>query len=86
MRVVSKVVELNRRLHLNLTEHDINYVYSLQDSKTLGFYFKTYHGEVRLISYLLDSDKESEGDYPLITRNWFPNELPCPISLGRAGG
>ena len=27
-RVVSSVAKLNRRLYLNLTEHDINYVYS----------------------------------------------------------
>ena len=37
-RVVSSVDELNRRLGLSLTKHDINYVYSFQDSKTLGFY------------------------------------------------
>ena len=37
-RVVSSVDELNRRLGLSLTEHDINYVYSFQDSKTSGFY------------------------------------------------
>lgn len=39
-RVVSSVDELNKRLSLSLTKHDINYIYSFQDSKTLGFYFK----------------------------------------------
>lgn len=48
-RVVSSVDKLNKRLGLSLIEHDINYVYNFQDSKTLGFYFKFLHREVRLI-------------------------------------
>lgn len=35
-RVVSSIAELNRRLSLSFTKHDINYVYGFQDSKTLG--------------------------------------------------
>lgn len=66
-RVVSNVNELNQRLGLNLIEHDINYVYSFQDSKTSrfyyktsGFYFKTRHREVRLTLGLSDSVKETK--------------------------
>lgn len=66
-RVVSNVNKLNQRLGLNLIEHDINYVYSFQDSKTSrfyyktsGFYFKTRHGEVRLTLGLSDSVKETK--------------------------
>ena len=66
-RLVSCVDELNKWLSYSLTEHDINYVYSFQVSKTFGFYFKIRHGEVRLISGLLDFDKEIKGDY-LISR------------------
>lgn len=60
-RVISFIVELNRRLRLNLIEHDINFMYSFQDNKTSGFYLKTQHGEVRLISCLPDSNKETRG-------------------------
>jgi len=70
--VVSSVDVLNKRLGLKLTEHGINYIYSFQDGKISGFYFKIRHGEVRLISGLLDSNKETEGDYLVISRNWYP--------------
>ena len=83
-RVVSSVAEQNKRLSLNLSEHDINQVYSCQDNSTLGYYFKFRHGEVRLVSYLPDSDKETEGDFLMITGNQHPDELPYPISQGRA--
>lgn len=75
-RIFSSVDTLNKKLRLKHTEHDINYIYSSQDSKTSGFYFKIWHGEVRLISGLLDSDKETEKDYLIV----------YPISVSKAGG
>ena len=57
-RVVSSVVEPNKRLDITLTKHEINYIYSFQDSNTLGFYFKARHREVRLISCLPNCNKE----------------------------
>lgn len=78
------MAKLNRRLGLNLTEHDINYVYNCQDSKNLGFYLKTWHGEARLISYLLEFYKVKEGVLLVITGNWHLDKLPCPIFTGRA--
>ena len=48
-RIVNSVDTLNKKLGLKLTEHDINYIYSFQDSKTSEFYFNIWHGEVRLI-------------------------------------
>ena len=59
-RIVNSVDTLNKKLGLKLTEHDINYIYSFQDSKTSKFYFNIWHGEVRLISSLIDFDKETE--------------------------
>ena len=85
-RVVSCVDELNKRLGLSLTEYDINYVYSFQVRKTLGFYFKVQHEEVRLISGLLDFNKEIEGDYLIISGNWCPDGIQCPTTSGRAVG
>ena len=69
-RVVSSVAKLSRRLRLNLTEHDINWIKNCQDNTTSGFYFKCHHGEVRLISCLPNSNKEIEGDFLIIT-GWF---------------
>lgn len=66
-RFISNVDTINKRLRLNLTEHDINYVYSFQDSKASGYYFKIRHGEVRFISGFLDSNRETEGNYLVIS-------------------
>ena len=71
---------------LKLTEHDINYIYSFQESKTLRFYFKIQLGEVRLIPGFPDSNKETKGDYLIISGNWYPNGIRCPTTMGRAGG
>ena len=85
-RVVSSIDELNKRLSLSLTKHDINYIYSFQDSKTSGFYFKIQHREVRLIFGLSDFDKETEGDYLIISGNQCPDGIHCPTTTGRTGG
>ena len=68
-RVVSSVDTLNKKLGLTLTKHDINYIYSFQDSKISGYYFKIQHEEVRLILCLLNSNKETEGDYLIVLGN-----------------
>ena len=85
-RIVNSVDTLNKKLGLKLTEHDINYIYSFQDSKTSKFYFNIWHGEVRLISSLIDFDKEIEGDYLVVSGNWYPSEIHYPTSAGKAGG
>lgn len=74
-RIISCVVELNKRLGLSLIEYDINFVYSFQDSRTSGFYLKTQHREVRLISCLPDSDKET-GGLPFYHRELVSRRAP----------
>ena len=84
-RIVSSVDTLNKRLGLKFIKHDINFIYSFQDSKTFRFYFKIQHREVRLIFCLLDSHKEIEGDYLIVPRNWYPGGIHCPTSASKAG-
>ena len=86
LRVNSNVDTLNKRLGLNLIEHDINYAYSFQDSKTSRYYFKSRHRKVRLIFGLLDSNKETEGDYLVILGNYYPSMIHCPTKAGKANG
>ena len=85
-RIVSSVDTLNKRLGLKFIKHDINFIYSFQDSKTFRFYFKIQHREVRLIFCLLDSHKVIEGDYLIVPRNWYPGGIHCPTSASKAGG
>ena len=84
-RIVSNVDTLNKKLRSKLTKHDINYIYSFQDSKTFGFYVKIRHGKVRLISSLPDFDKETEGDYLIVLGNWYPSGIHCPTRASKAG-
>ena len=78
-RIVNSVDTLNKKLGLKLTKHNINYVYSFQDNKTSKYYFKIRQREVRLISGLPSSDKETEGDYLIVSRNWYPGRTIAPL-------
>ena len=79
-------IVITKNLRLKLVEHDITYIYSFQDNKTSGFYLKIWHREGRLILGLLNFDKETEGDYLIISGNWYSNGIHCTISTGKAGG
>ena len=85
-RIVSSVETLNKKLGLKLTAHNINYIYSFQDSKTFGYYFKIRHGEMRLISGLSDSNKKTKGNYLIVSGNWYPDGIHCPTGAGKANG
>ena len=84
-RIVNNVDTLNKKLRSKLTKHDINYIYSFQDSKTSGFYVKIRHEKVRLISGLPNSDKETEGDYLIVSGNWYPSGIHCLTRASKAG-
>ena len=48
-RVLGRIEALNERINLNLTYHDVNWVYNLHHLKGQGYYLKSRHPEVRLI-------------------------------------
>ena len=48
-RVLGSIEALNERMNLNLTHHDVNWIYNLQNLKEQGYYLKSRHFEVRLI-------------------------------------
>ena len=47
--VLGSIEALNERMNLNLTHHDINWIYNLQHLKGQGYYLKSRQSEVRLI-------------------------------------
>ena len=69
---------------LNLTHHDVKWVYNLHHLKGQGFYPKTRYHEVRLISCLLDSNKGMNKDFLIISRESHDG-LPCPTREGIPG-
>ena len=84
-RVVSCVSRLNHTFNLQLDYHDINHMYSLCGNKTSNYYLKTRDTRVRLISCLLDSNRNSAGEFVWVRGNWFAGEIPCPLSQREVG-
>ena len=60
-RVVNSVIRLNNLYGLELNNHDINFMYSICDSIKIGHYLKIHNPMTRLISCLLDLNRNSVG-------------------------
>ena len=74
-RILGSVDALNEKMGLNLTHHDVNWVYNFHHLKGQGNYLKTRYLEVRLISCLPDSNKGMNKDFLIISRGvvrWPP--------------
>ena len=56
-RILGSVDALNERMSLNLTHHDVNWIYNLHHLMAQGYYLKSRYPEVRLIQCLPDSNK-----------------------------
>ena len=85
-RVVSCVSKLNQLFGLQLDHHDINFMYSLCGNIESDYYLKTKDNRVRLISCLPDSNRNSIGEFVLVSGNWLVGEFPCvfkPHDVGR---
>ena len=65
-RILGSVDVLTEKLGLNLTHHDVNWVYNLYHLKGQGYNLKTRYPEVRLISCLLNSNKGMNKDFLII--------------------
>ena len=48
-RVLRSIEVLNERMNLNLTHHDVNWIYNLHYLKGQGYYLKSRYPKVRLI-------------------------------------
>ena len=61
-RVLGSIEVLNERMNLNLTHHDINWIYNLLYLKGQRYYLKSRQSEVRLIQCLPISNKGLKED------------------------
>ena len=71
---------------LQLNHHDINFMYSLCGKIRSDYYLKARDVQVRLISCLPDSNRNSIGEFIRVSGNWLANELPCqtlPSDVGQ---
>ena len=84
-RVLGCIEALNERMNLNLTHHDINWIYNLQHLKNQGYYLKSRQAEVRMIQCLPQSNKGLKEDFLIFSGQWH-DSLPCPVKEGEPGG
>ena len=84
-RVVSCVGRLNQTFGLQLDHHDVNHMYSLYGKKKSNYYLKTRDTRVRLISCLLDSNRNFAREYIRVRGNWFAGDIPPPLSWREVG-
>ena len=49
------------------------------------YYLQTQNTMVRLISYLLDSNRNLAGEYVRVSSNWLNGEMTCPTSPRQIG-
>ena len=80
-RVLGSIEALNERMNLNLTHHDVNWIYNLHNLKEQGYYLKSRQPEIRLIQCLLISNKvdpEMTDIQPPEHHAW----LPAPMLSG----
>ena len=76
-RILGSVDALNKKMGVNLTHHDVNWVYNCQHLKSKGYYLKTRVLKVRLISCLPDTNKGMDQDFLIISGKWHDG-LHCP--------
>ena len=68
-RVLGSIEALNERMNLNLTYHDVNWIYNLHNLKGQGYYLKLRHSEIRLIQCLPISNKGLKDDFLIFLGN-----------------
>ena len=84
-RILGSVDALNEKMGVNLTHHDVNWVYNCQHLKSQGYYLKTRVLEVKLILYLPDTNKGMDQDFLIVSGDWHDG-LQCPTRDGTSGG
>ena len=84
-RVLGSIEVLNESMNLNLTHHDVNWIYNLQHLKGQGYYLKSRHFEVKLIQCLPVSNKGLKEDFLIFSGQWHDG-LSCLVKEGELGG
>ena len=84
-RVLGSIEALNERMDLNLTHHDVNWVYNLHHLSGQGYYLKSRYPAMRLIQWLPTSNKNLKEDFLIFSGEWHDG-LPYPVEEGVPGG
>jgi hypothetical protein len=74
---------LIEKLGLNLTVHDITYVYRLQSKGRKQYTLIARNSDRKLVTGLPDSSKGRDEDYLVITENWQNPFFNCLLIPGK---
>uniref|UniRef100_A0A2N9IT32 Transposase (putative) gypsy type domain-containing protein n=1 Tax=Fagus sylvatica TaxID=28930 RepID=A0A2N9IT32_FAGSY len=81
-RIVMGTAVLMEKLGLNLTVHDITYVYSLQTTGRDQYTLVARNVDRKLVTGLPDSSKGRDEDFLVFTGNWQNPHINCPLRPG----
>ena len=84
-RVLGSIEALNERMNMQLTHHDVNWVYNLHHLKGQRYYLKSRYPKVRLIQYLPTSNNGPKEDFLIFSGGWHDG-LPYSTKEGTLGG
>ena len=84
-RIIMGMVELNRRLGLDLTVHDIIATYTLCTSSHEAYFLRLRDVENTLVNSLLDTNKDMTDDFLLVRGAWHHPNQWCPTMEGKPG-
>ena len=84
-RILGSVDVLNEQMGLNLTWHDVVWMYECHLLADLGYYLKSRSSVVRLVSCLPKTNKGIKDDYLIASGEWH-DDLHCPTREGELGG
>ena len=89
-RILGSVDALNKKMGVNLTHHDVNWIYNHQYLKGQGYYLKTWVLSVRLISCLPNTNKGMDKDFLIVLGEWHTTrqerEVVIPMIAFIEGG
>ena len=68
-RVLGSIDMINCKMGINLTWHDVNWVYNCQKGKEINYYIKWRVPSVRLISCMPEPNKTMDEDFLIVSRD-----------------
>ena len=83
-RILGSIDALNEKMGVNLTHHDVNWVYNRPKLIGQGYYLKIRVPKVGLISFLPESNRGMNKDYLIVLGEWHDG-LHCPTREGTPG-
>uniref|UniRef100_A0A2N9IA83 Uncharacterized protein n=1 Tax=Fagus sylvatica TaxID=28930 RepID=A0A2N9IA83_FAGSY len=81
-RIVMGTAVLMEKICLNLTVHDITYVYNLQTTGRDQYTLVAHNVDRKLVTGLPDSSKGRDEDFLVFTGNWQNPHINCPLRPG----